>query len=74
LERGVPRHGNDVVIDGHNAGVVTSGTFSPTLKKPIGMCFVPPDHPKDKKIGVKIHEKIFDANVVSTRFYRRDTK
>ncbi|MFH0818048.1 MAG: glycine cleavage system aminomethyltransferase GcvT, partial [Candidatus Micrarchaeota archaeon] len=74
VERGVPRHGNEVYIDGKKAGVVTSGTFSPTLKKPIGLCFVPPEHPKEKKISVKIHDKLFDANITSTRFYRRDAK
>ncbi|MFH1447449.1 MAG: glycine cleavage system aminomethyltransferase GcvT [Candidatus Micrarchaeota archaeon] len=74
LERGVPRHGNEVIIDGENKGVVTSGTFSPTFKKPIGFCFVPPDHPKEKNIGVKIRDKVHEAKVTTTRFYRRDVK
>ncbi len=74
VERAVPRHGNEVYVDGKRVGVVTSGTFSPTLKKPIGMCFVPPDHPKEKRIGIRIHEKIVEANITTTRFYRRDAK
>ncbi|MEW6329046.1 MAG: glycine cleavage system aminomethyltransferase GcvT [Candidatus Micrarchaeota archaeon] len=70
-ERAVPRHGNDVVVDGEKVGVVTSGTFSPTFRKPLGLCFVPPEHPKEKNIGIKIHEKVCDAAVTTTRFYKR---
>ncbi|MFM7729629.1 MAG: glycine cleavage system aminomethyltransferase GcvT [Flavobacteriales bacterium] len=42
IDRGIPRHGYEVV-DAHMQaiGVVTSGTQSPTLNKPIGMAYVP---------------------------------
>jgi aminomethyltransferase len=38
--RGIPRLGNDVLRDGHLVGVVTSGTFSPSLEVGIGMAYV----------------------------------
>lgn len=38
--RRVPRHGMKIVADGREVGVVTSGTFSPSLNKPIGMGYV----------------------------------
>jgi aminomethyltransferase len=38
---GIPRAGNDVLIDGRPAGVVTSGTMSPSLNYGIGMAYVP---------------------------------
>jgi aminomethyltransferase len=38
---GIPRPGNDVVIDGEAAGIVTSGTLSPCLEHGIGMAYVP---------------------------------
>jgi glycine cleavage system T protein (aminomethyltransferase) len=38
---GVPRPGNAVVVDGAEAGVVTSGTHSPCLERGIGMAYVP---------------------------------
>ena len=38
--RRVPRHGMDITSGGRKVGVVTSGTFSPTLERPIGMGYV----------------------------------
>ncbi len=40
-ERGIPRQGNAVIgPDGGEAGVVTSGTHSPSLERGIGMAYV----------------------------------
>lgn len=39
-QSGIPRGGNPVV----GGGVVTSGTFSPTLGKGVGMAYVPREH------------------------------
>ncbi|MCD6014417.1 MAG: glycine cleavage system protein [Geminicoccaceae bacterium] len=39
-ERGIPRQGNPVLFDGDRAGEVTSGTFSPSLERGIGMAYV----------------------------------
>jgi len=45
LDRGVPRHGYDIVdTDGRVVGTVTSGTMSPTLGEPIGMGYLPVEH------------------------------
>ena len=38
--RGIPRPGNEVLKDGERVGVVTSGTFSPSLEVGIGMAYV----------------------------------
>ena len=40
-ERAIARHGYAVVQDGQPVGVVTSGTQTPFLKKPIGFAMVP---------------------------------
>ncbi|HET9163707.1 MAG TPA: glycine cleavage system aminomethyltransferase GcvT [Solirubrobacterales bacterium] len=37
---GIPRQGNPVLADGERAGVVTSGSFSPSLEIGIGMAYV----------------------------------
>jgi aminomethyltransferase len=42
-ERAVPRQGNTVLADGEPVGVVTSGTFSPSLEQGIGMAYVRAD-------------------------------
>lgn len=38
---GIPRTGQDVLIDGETVGTVTSGTLSPVLGHGIGMAYVP---------------------------------
>lgn len=38
--RRIARHGFNVEIEGRKAGVVTSGAFSPCMKKAIGLCYV----------------------------------
>ncbi|HSJ72736.1 MAG TPA: glycine cleavage system aminomethyltransferase GcvT [Miltoncostaeaceae bacterium] len=48
-EPGIPRAGQDVLVEGRPAGTVTSGTLSPSLDVGIGMAYVPaavapPDH------------------------------
>ena len=40
---GIPRHGARVWANGAEVGVVTSGTFSPTLGYAIGMAYAPAD-------------------------------
>jgi aminomethyltransferase len=42
-DRGVPREGNAVLADGQEAGIVTSGTHSPSLVRGIGMAYVRAD-------------------------------
>ena len=42
-DRGIPRQGNTVLFDGDRAGEVTSGTFSPSLERGIGMAYVRSD-------------------------------
>ena len=39
-ERGIPRQGNPVLAAGEPAGEVTSGTFSPSLERGIGMAYL----------------------------------
>jgi len=38
--RNIPRQGFTLKVDGREAGVVTSGTFSPVLQKPIGIGYI----------------------------------
>lgn len=37
LEKGIPRKGNGILLNENKIGVVTSGTLSPVLNKPIGL-------------------------------------
>ena len=71
-DRAIARHGFSVLIDGHKAGVVTSGSFGPTVEKNIGLAFVPPSHATpDSRIAIEIRGRVVSAVVVKTPFYTR---
>jgi aminomethyltransferase len=72
LEKRIARHGNEVLMYGKKVGFVTSGSFSPTMKKSIGFCFVPMHVSANQLIEINIAGKLYKAKVSSsTRFYRR---
>jgi aminomethyltransferase len=71
LEKRIARQGNKVLIKGMDVGFVTSGSFSPTLRKSIGFCFVPVEVLRDQSIQLDIGGKHYEAKVSSTRFYKR---
>lgn len=72
LEKRVARHRNEVLMNSKKIGFVTSGTFSPTLKKSIGFCFVPIYVNPNDLIEINIGGKLYKAKVLSsTRFYKR---
>jgi aminomethyltransferase len=66
-----PREGSVVRIGGVEAGVVTSGNFSPVLEAGIALAFLPPDTDEgtDAVIDVRGHE--LAATVTSPRFLDR---
>lgn len=71
-DRGIPRHGYDIVDgNGNIIGNVTSGTMSPSLKKGIGMGYVPKIFSKSgSKIYIQIRKKAIPATVVRPPFYK----
>ncbi len=67
--RGIPRHGMAVVTtDGSPAGVVTSGTFSPTLKTGIGLALVDPAIVVGDVVGVVVRNRKEEFDVVKPPF------
>lgn len=71
-DRGIGRHGYSVVQGGEEVGIVTSGTHSPTLKKAIGMAYVPPGLSSvGSELSILIRGKETRARVVPTPFYKR---
>jgi len=72
VDRGIARHGYPVVEGGEEVGVVTSGTHSPTLKKAIGLAYLPLDKSAPgTEFMVLIRGKETRARVVPTPFYKR---
>jgi len=73
--RGIARHGHTLVVDGTGApGVVTSGTQTPTVGKPIGLAYVPAaSTAPGTKLTIDVRGRAVPAVVVPTPFYKRKT-
>jgi aminomethyltransferase len=70
--RRVPRQGYPVVVHGEPVGEVTSGTFSPTLERPIAMAYVRPEiAAMQTQVEVDIRGRMEPARIVSLPFYHR---
>ncbi len=71
-ERGVPRHGYGIKAQGESSGTVTSGTFSPSLQKGIGLGYV---STKDAAVGtelmIEMRGKEIPATVVNIPFLQK---
>jgi aminomethyltransferase len=68
----IAREGSAVFRDGQEIGQVTSGTFSPTLQKPIAMAYVDTGSAAlGQAIEVDIRGKREPATVVKLPFYHR---
>jgi aminomethyltransferase len=69
--KAVPRHGYDIYDDGKVVGKVTSGTFSPSLKKPIALGYVPLEKSKvGSTVGIAIRGALYPSVVVKPPFYK----
>jgi len=72
LERGVPRPGASVMLDGAELGTLVSATFSPTLEAGIGVgYFDRPDLEAGTRVSVVLHGREVPAEVVNGPFYKR---
>lgn len=68
----IAREGARVTSVGHDVGRVTSGTFSPTLGKPIAMAYVEPAHAATGTVcSIDVRGSAVPATVVPLPFYRR---
>jgi len=75
IERGIPRPHYPVFAGGQKVSQVNSGTFSPFLKKSIGLAYLPVEFTAvgtEAEIGIR--DKKVKAKVVSTPFYKRAEK
>jgi aminomethyltransferase len=71
-EPGIPRHGYPLLKDGTRIGVVTSGTMGPSVKKAIGIGYVPAELAREgTPVEVEIRGRPVKAEVVKTPFWRR---
>ncbi|MDE3077145.1 MAG: glycine cleavage system protein T [Chloroflexota bacterium] len=72
LDRAVPRSGYPVYAAEKQAGLVTSGSYAPTLDACIGLAYVAPEAAAvGREISVAIRNEGHAATIVPVPFYRR---
>jgi aminomethyltransferase len=70
---GIPRQGNAVFAGGEEVGVVTSGTFSPSLEVGIGMAYVRADLAEPgTEVEIDVRGKRRPARIASKPLYRKE--
>jgi len=73
IEKGIPRHGCDVQVDGKKVGIITSGTMSPCLTTGIAMGYVHPDYrEKDSIVDIVVRGKPVKAKVLRPPIVPKD--
>jgi len=73
--RRAARQGCPIVAEGRQIGQVTSGTYAPTLQKPIAMGYVSPEFSRrGTELAVDIRGRTHPARVTKLPFYRRSLK
>lgn len=69
--RNIARHDYPILDGDDAAGVITSGTLSPTLGYPVALGYVSPALAKvGQTVNVGIRKKVFPATVVKRPFYK----
>jgi aminomethyltransferase len=70
--RGIARQGHSIRHQGETVGTVTSGTFSPTFEKAIGMAYVPAGLAEiGTPLEIDVRGKPVAARVAPLPFYKR---
>ncbi|SDC36796.1 aminomethyltransferase [Candidatus Frackibacter sp. WG12] len=73
IDRGIPRDGYDLLKDDEKIGVVTTGSYAPTLDKNVGLGYVKTEYAEEgTEIEVQIRRRKCKAKVVALPFYRRE--
>ncbi|ASN05253.1 glycine cleavage system aminomethyltransferase GcvT [Virgibacillus necropolis] len=73
IDKGIPRHGYEVLIGEEEVGFVTSGTQSPTLNKNVGLVLIKSEYAEEgTEVVVQVRKRKLKAKVVKTPFYKRE--
>ncbi len=70
LDSGIPRHGFEVVDSSTHLGTVTSGSFSPIIRKGVAQSYIKRERSDiGTKVSVKVRETPLPATVTKPPFY-----
>ena len=71
IDRGIPRKGYSIMVNGKSVGGVTSGTQSPSLKQGIVIAYIAKEHAKiGTELGLEVRNKVLKCKVVKSPFYK----
>lgn len=71
-EKIFPRKGYEIIANGKKAGMITSGTVSPVLEKPIALGYLDkPFNASGSEVNFKIRDKEFPARVTKLPFVKK---
>ncbi len=74
IERGIPRHGYEILKDEEPVGLITSGGISPTLNVGIALGYVPPQlKKKGTELEIRIRNRDVKGKVVKHRPFYDDS-
>ena len=72
VDRGIARNCYQIFKNSQRIGWVTSGTYSPTFKKGIGMAYIDKKYDKlGTKLKIKIRDNLVEAKIIKLPFYKR---
>ncbi len=72
MDRSVPRPGGSIFSENREIGTVTSGAFSPSLRKGIGLGYLVARYAQPgQEIEVEIRDQEYAARIVELPFYRK---
>lgn len=75
VDRGIPREGYTIQKNNQDIGYITSGSFSPTLGKNLGIALVKTEEAQvGNNVDVMIRNRPCRAVMVKTPFYKREVK
>ena len=72
LGRSIARTDMEILNDkNEKIGIVTSGTFSPTLKKNIGVAYIKKEYKDATELKIQIRNRVENIKVLNLPFYKR---
>ncbi|MBU1023592.1 glycine cleavage system aminomethyltransferase GcvT [bacterium] len=73
--RAAARHGDEIFADGKKVGIITSGSFAPTVGDNIALGYILKEYAEiDNIVQIEVRNKRIDAKVVNTPFIEPRTK
>lgn len=73
IDKGIPRQGYKIFIEGKESGIITSGLKSPWTGRTIAMGYIPPSYNElNREIHIEIRNKTARAKIVKKPFFERD--